>query len=59
MDIIIQILLFPLVLPIYLYIIYLENKYEKEKKERAKNLRVERQTKNYLNLNELRKRNKK
>ena len=47
MGIIIQILLFPLVLPIYLYIIYLENKYEKEKMERVKNLRVERQTKNH------------
>lgn len=37
MDIIIQILLFPFVLPIYIYIIYMEYKYEKETKKRREN----------------------
>lgn len=37
MDIIIQILLFPFVLPVYIYLIYMENKKEKEKKERQIN----------------------
>lgn len=37
MDMIIQVLMFPLVLPIFMYIIFLEKRKEKEKKEKIKN----------------------
>lgn len=37
MDMIIQVLMFPLVWPIFMYMIYLEKRKEKEKKEKIKN----------------------
>ena len=55
MDMIIQIILLPFIAPIYLYMIYLEKKYEKEKEERRRRKPKNNiYTEEKLSLNELR-----